>query len=140
MLARRLPLVSPLAAAAAAVAAAAAAAGGGTGGLDGSGWGWGCCLGCGLAPQYAGAAAAELRGRSSQAVDKKSFALELQGPDGKQSQEVSLLGMPAASDWVLSSLALDRSLVRDALAFTLARAQGGNWEVVRGSRVAVHER
>lgn len=43
--------------------------------MDGSGWGWGCCLGCGLAPQYAGAAAAELRGRSSQAVDKKSFAL-----------------------------------------------------------------
>ncbi|KAG2430832.1 hypothetical protein HXX76_009806 [Chlamydomonas incerta] len=85
--------------------------------------GWSCCLGCGLPPQYAGPAAAELRGRSSQAADKKSYALELQGPDGK-AQEVSLLGMAPASDWVLASLALDRSLVRDALAFTLARAQG----------------
>ncbi|KAG2445080.1 hypothetical protein HYH02_008947 [Chlamydomonas schloesseri] len=90
-----------------------------------SGPSWGCCLGpgCGRAPQYAGPAAAELRGRSSQAADKKSYALELRGPDGK-AQEVSLLGLPAASDWVLASLALDRSLIRDALAFSLARAQG----------------
>lgn len=85
---------------------------------------WRCCLACEDQPAaFWGPAGAELRGRSSQAVDKKSYNLELRATEGG-SAPASLLGMPAHEDWVLYGPSLDRSLVRDALAYELARLQG----------------
>ncbi|KAG2495553.1 hypothetical protein HYH03_006496 [Edaphochlamys debaryana] len=84
---------------------------------------WGCCLGCGPEPALRVAVGVELRGRSSQAVRKKSYSLELRSSNGSD-LDLPLLGLPPASGWLLQSLALDRSLLRDALAFQLARLQG----------------
>ncbi|GLI63304.1 hypothetical protein VaNZ11_006211, partial [Volvox africanus] len=40
------------------------------------------------------------------------------------SAPTSLLGLPAAADWILYGPSLDRSLIRDALSSDLARVQG----------------
>lgn len=66
----------------------------------------------------------ELRGRSSQVYfPKRQFALEFRTAGGIQS-ESSLLGMPSESDWVLLGPYSDKSFLRDALTFELARRMG----------------
>jgi hypothetical protein len=68
--------------------------------------------------------AIELRGRSSQVYfPKRQFAFEFRTEGGVQT-ESSLLGMPAESDWVLLGPYSDKSLLRDALTFELARRMG----------------
>jgi hypothetical protein len=66
----------------------------------------------------------ELRGRSSQIYfPKRQFALEIR-TEGDIQTESALLGMPAESDWVLLGPYSDKSLLRDALTFELARRMG----------------
>ena len=66
----------------------------------------------------------ELRGRSSQIYfPKRQFGLEFR-TEGDIQTESSLLGMPAESDWVLLGPYSDKSLLRDALTFELARRLG----------------
>ena len=66
----------------------------------------------------------ELRGRSSQVYfPKRQFGLEFR-TEGDIQTESSLLGMPAESDWVLLGPYSDKSLLRDALTFELARRMG----------------
>jgi hypothetical protein len=66
----------------------------------------------------------ELRGRSSQVFfPKRQFGLELRTEGGIQT-EGSFLGMPAESDWVLLGPYSDKSFLRDALTFELARSLG----------------
>jgi hypothetical protein len=68
--------------------------------------------------------AIELRGRSSQVYfPKRQFAFEFRTEGGVQT-ESPLLGMPAESDWVLLGPYSDKSLLRDALTFELARRMG----------------
>ena len=66
----------------------------------------------------------ELRGRSSQVYfPKRQFGLEFR-TEGDAQAESSLLGMPAESDWILLGPYSDKSFLRDALTFELARRMG----------------
>lgn len=63
---------------------------------------------------YNGKAACHVRGSSSKMFEKNNLKIELRDAAGAQSN-VSLLGMPAESDWVLTACYSDKSLVRNAL-------------------------
>jgi CotH kinase protein/Lamin Tail Domain/Secretion system C-terminal sorting domain len=73
---------------------------------------------------YNGRIGIELRGSSSQFLEKKQYALTTLQADNVSNNNVSLLGMPAENDWILSGLAFDASFMRDFLAFTLSRRIG----------------
>lgn len=70
-----------------------------------------------------GKAELSVRGNSSFYYPKKSYRLELQTAQGKD-RKVSLLGMPADSDWVLYGSATDRTFVRNVLGQELWRSTG----------------
>lgn len=72
---------------------------------------------------YDGIAGIELRGQSSQTFAMKSYSLELRGSDGAD-RRVALLGMPADGDWVLHGPWIDKTLMRNALAYDVARMSG----------------
>lgn len=65
----------------------------------------------------------KLRGYTSMNFDKKQFGISLVDKDGED-KEASLLGMPAAEDWVLSAPYNDKSLLRDILAYNLSNMIG----------------
>ncbi|MCU0340110.1 MAG: CotH kinase family protein [Spirosomaceae bacterium] len=74
----------------------------------------------------------EYRGALSQSFDKKSYGFELRDAQDN-AQEMSLLGMPADEDWILHGPMSDRSLLRNALAYSIARQIGryaARWEFV----------
>ena len=73
---------------------------------------------------YDGRIGIEVRGSSSQALDKKQYSLTTLKVDNTSNNNVSLLGMPAENDWILSGLAFDGSLMRDYMSFTLSRKLG----------------
>lgn len=73
---------------------------------------------------YNGRIEIELRGSSSQALDKKQYRLTTLKADNATNNNVSLLGMPQENDWVLNGLAFDASLMRDYLSYTLSRNIG----------------
>jgi hypothetical protein len=68
---------------------------------------------------YNGFAGIELRGKSSQSFDKKSFGIELRKDSGAD-RNFELLGLPKEADWVLHGPYSDKSLMRNAVAYTLA--------------------
>ncbi|MBS1508186.1 MAG: CotH kinase family protein [Bacteroidetes bacterium] len=72
---------------------------------------------------YNGKIGIELRGSSSQSFPKKPYGLEVRDASGA-AIDASLLGMPAKDDWILFAAYDDKSLMRDALAYHLGRAQG----------------
>ena len=72
---------------------------------------------------YNGAIGIKLRGNSSLSFNQKKYTFETRDENGKE-QDVSLLGMPAHSDWVLLAPYNDVSMVRDPLAFQLWREMG----------------
>jgi hypothetical protein len=65
----------------------------------------------------------ELRGSSSQSFPKKPYGIEVRDASGL-GIDASLLGMPAKDDWILFAAYDDKTLMRDALAYHLGRAQG----------------
>lgn len=65
---------------------------------------------------YDGRIDIEIRGSSSQELQKKSYAITTRRADGITNNNVSILGMPRENDWVLNSFAFDPSLMRDYLA------------------------
>ena len=74
---------------------------------------------------YDGFIGIKYRGNSSFTLsDKKPYSIRLLTEsienNGKK-QKASLLGMPAHHDWVLLSLYIDKSMIREALTFTLAK-------------------
>jgi hypothetical protein len=69
---------------------------------------------------YDSHAGLERRGRSSQSYPKRNYALELRDASGAE-QPTDLLGMGGESDWVLDGSWVDRSFLRNDLAFTLYR-------------------
>ena len=73
---------------------------------------------------YKGRIAIELRGSSSQVLDKKPYGFTTLLQDGDSNNNVSLLGMPSENDWVLNALAYDPSMIRDYLSYTLASNMG----------------
>ncbi|MFZ9661321.1 MAG: CotH kinase family protein [Chitinophagaceae bacterium] len=72
---------------------------------------------------YNGKVGIELRGKSSQYYPQKPYTIELHDALG-QEQQVSLFGMHKESDWVLHAPFADKSLMRNALAYTMSREMG----------------
>jgi hypothetical protein len=73
---------------------------------------------------YDGKIAIEIRGSSSQMFPKKQYGIELRAEDGEGDNEQSLFGMPEEGDWILFAPYNDKTLMRDALAYKLARDMG----------------
>ena len=65
----------------------------------------------------------EIRGASSQMYPKKQYAVETRDSLGEDIN-VELLGFPSESDWVLHAPYSDKTLIRNALVYTLARETG----------------
>lgn len=72
---------------------------------------------------YRGTVGIEIRGASSQMFPKKQFGIETRDARGED-RAVSLLGFPEEADWVLNATYNDKTLIRDPLAYWLARQQG----------------
>lgn len=85
-------------------------------------------------PEFAGRAGLRTRGQSSQGWPKKQYALELwkegnsdtrpiRASDGDD-RSVSVLGLPAESDWVLNGPYTDKTQINNYLTFTWSNAMG----------------
>ena len=68
------------------------------------------------APDFSGRGALKIRGSSSAGFPKKQYALEIRD-ELNEDRNVSLLGMPAESDWVLYAPYSDKSLMRNYLSY-----------------------
>ena len=64
-----------------------------------------------------------LHGMVSRQFPKLSYRLQLQD-ENAESRAQPLLGMPGSADWVLQGPWLDKSLIRNAFSYDLARAMG----------------
>ncbi|MDZ7317399.1 MAG: CotH kinase family protein [candidate division KSB1 bacterium] len=72
---------------------------------------------------YDGWIGIESRGNASQMFEKKPYSFETRNEDGSDN-DVKLLGMPKEKDWILISAFIDRTLMRDAVAYYLSRSLG----------------
>lgn len=72
---------------------------------------------------YSGLIGIEIRGSSSQLLDKKQYALTT-FEDQQDKENVSLLGLPEENDWILNGLAFDPSMMRDYLSYQLSLKTG----------------
>ena len=72
---------------------------------------------------YNGKIGIEIRGSSSQGFPKKQYSLETRDLAGND-LNVSLLGFPEESDWILFAPYNDKSLMRDVLAYKIANSMG----------------
>ncbi len=79
--------------------------------------------------EYDGRIGIEIRGSSSQSFPKKNYAMETLTPD-TMTNNVSILGFPKENDWVLHGPYSDKTLMRNALAYTL-----GSWIMPYAPRV-----
>ena len=73
---------------------------------------------------YDGRIGIEIRGSSSQMLQKKPYGLETLQADNVTNNNVSILGMPKENDWVLNSLAFDQTGMRDVLSYELSEKLG----------------
>ena len=73
---------------------------------------------------YNGRIDIEIRGSSSQALEKKGYGLTTRLADNVSNNNVSILGMPSENDWVLNGLAFDPSLIRDYISYAISRNMG----------------
>lgn len=73
---------------------------------------------------YDGRIGIEIRGSSSQMLQKKSYGLETLQADDVTNNNVSILGMPKENDWVLNSLAFDQTGMRDVISYELSEKMG----------------
>ena len=73
---------------------------------------------------YDGRIGIEIRGSSSQMLQKKPYGLETLQADNVTNNNVSILGMPKENDWVLNSLAYDQTGMRDVLSYELSERLG----------------
>jgi hypothetical protein len=72
---------------------------------------------------YNGKIGIEVRGQSTQMFPKKSYALETRDNSGGN-LNVSLLGMPEENDWILYAPYTDKSMLRNAISFSLGKSTG----------------
>ena len=75
---------------------------------------------------YAGRAGIETRGHSSQLFPKKQYGIELRDRAG-DGRDAALLGMPADDDWVLTANYSDKTLMRNAVGYRIARGVFGRY-------------
>lgn len=76
-----------------------------------------------LEPDFEGRIGIEIRGYTSQEFPKKQYGFETRGPTGDDIDQ-ALLGLPAESDWILHAPFMDKSLMRNHLAYELSREMG----------------
>jgi len=74
-------------------------------------------------PDFAGRAGFRYRGQSSQGFPKAPYALETWDENNKD-RSVSILGMPAESDWILYNPYSEKSLMQNYLAYMWANRMG----------------
>ena len=72
---------------------------------------------------FSGKIGIEIRGSSSQMFPKKQYSIELRDENGT-GIAAPLLGMPEEEDWILFAPYNDKTLMRDALAYSLGRKMG----------------
>ncbi len=72
---------------------------------------------------FAGAGAINVRGKSSEGFSKHQYKLETRDEKGDD-KDVSILGLPAESDWVLQGPYSDKSLIRNVLSYRWANEMG----------------
>jgi len=72
---------------------------------------------------YNGKIGIEIRGSSSQQFPKKQYAVETRDALGND-LDVSLLGFPEESDWILFAPYNDKSLMRDVLVYKISASMG----------------
>jgi len=75
------------------------------------------------ANEYDGLIGIEIRGSSSAGYPQKPYSLETRDESGED-LDVSLLGMPEESDWVLISHYNEKTFMRNPLSFLMFRAMG----------------
>lgn len=73
---------------------------------------------------YNGFIGIEIRGNTSQMYPKKSYTVETRQSDGSNNN-VELLGFPKENDWVFHGPYSDKSLMRNALAYSIGNKMGG---------------
>ncbi|MBN1996655.1 CotH kinase family protein, partial [candidate division KSB1 bacterium] len=74
--------------------------------------------------EYDGWIGIEYRGNASMGIsDKKPFTFETRNEDGSDNN-VALLGLPAENDFILRAAFIDKTLMRDALAYYISRSIG----------------
>ena len=88
---------------------------------------------------YNGRIGIELRGSSSQVLEKKPYGFTTLLEDDDSNNNISLLGMPSENDWILNSLAYDPSMVRDYLSYTLSSNMGNYAPRVKYIEVIVND-
>ena len=76
-----------------------------------------------VANEFNGKVGIELRGQSSQGQPLRSYDIELRDAAGLE-VTTPLLGMPPESDWVLYAPYMDKTMMRNYLAYTLSREMG----------------
>jgi hypothetical protein len=74
---------------------------------------------------YDGIIGIEIRGNASASFPKKPYGFETRDSTGAN-LNVMLLGMPRENDWILRAAFIDKTLLRDHLAYYLSR-QSGRW-------------
>jgi hypothetical protein len=74
---------------------------------------------------YSGRIGIQVRGTTSQFIDKKPYNFETRYGNGSN-LDTSLLGMPSENDWILLNVAYDPTYMHDFLAYGYAR-NTGNW-------------
>jgi len=72
---------------------------------------------------FEGTIGIEIRGKTSQMYPKKQYGFEVRDEKGNP-RAVSLLGMPADSDWILHGPYSDKSLMRNFLAYEFSNRIG----------------
>ncbi len=77
---------------------------------------------------YDGPIGIEWHGASSMSFWQPSFSIETRDTDGDD-RDVPLLGLPTGADWVLHGPFTDKSLLRNALTFSLARPPLSGFEI-----------
>ena len=73
---------------------------------------------------YDGRIGIEIRGSSSQMLQKKQYGLETLQADNVTNNNVSILGMPKENDWILNALAFDQTGMRDVISYELSEKLG----------------
>jgi len=74
-------------------------------------------------PDFGGPGALNVRGKSSEGFPKHQYHLETQDSRGDD-EDVSILGLPEESDWVLQGPYSDKSLMRNVLSYRWANEMG----------------
>ena len=85
---------------------------------------------------FQGRGGMHVRGQTSSGFGQKPYAWEV-WTNEDEDKAVSLLGMPSESDWLLQTPYNDKSLMRNALPYTLMRETDGTGSAMRSQFVEV---